>query len=124
MCAFSLKCKNHIYRAVTCSLIGQPFILSLQALLNILVSQFLTPFLSPWFLPSCLPFTLSVFSCIQFLISSSLSLSVPFYVPLSDCSFSLSLPLSHSHLLVWLRLHHPRGHVFSVYYRAKEGRGE
>lgn len=114
ICAFSLKCKSCLYSAATCGLIGQPFILSLQAFLNIPVSLFLSPFcLLGSFLPSGLPFAiLSVLSCIQFLISLSLSLCVPL------------LCASHSHLLVWLRLRHPRGHVFSIYYKAKEGREE
>lgn len=38
--------------------------------------------LSPWILPSCLPFAiLSLLSCIQFLISRSLSLCVPLLCP-------------------------------------------
>ncbi len=83
ICAFSLTCKNRLYRAATCGLIGQPFILSLQAFLNIPVSLFLSPFcLLGSFLPSCLPFAiLSLLSCIQFLISLSLSLCVPLFCP-------------------------------------------
>lgn len=78
ICAFPLKCKNHLYRATTCGLIGQPFILSLQALLNIPVSLFFRPLC----LLGCLPFAiLSLFSCIQFLISLSLSLCVPLLCP-------------------------------------------
>ncbi len=125
ICAFSLKCKNCLYRAATCGLIGQPFILSLQAFLNIPVSLFLSPFcLLGSFRPSCLPFAiLSVLSCIQFLISLSLSLCVPLLCASLWLLF-LSPSPSHSHLLVWLRLRHPRGHVFSVYYKAKEGREE